>query len=124
MYLTKKPEYAGECRKMRDSVVYCNSLFSAPPEGLYIQSGEVKNPVCNRSSKVLNGFWLAVKGGAGWTDNTACQGNCFHISDMDKVIRGVPDHTDKSSSFFEDYVCSAGDKIVRKSASNAAQRAH
>ena len=122
--LPGKPEFAGYCRKMQDSVVNNNQLFSAPPEGLYIQPGEVKYPVCNRSCKLLNGFWLAIKGWAGRTNNTASQCYRFHISDMDKVIGSVPDHADQSSSFLQNYIGSPRDKIVRKPASNAAQRAH
>lgn len=51
---TKKPEYAGYCRKMRDSVVKDNGLFPTPAESFYVQSGEVKNPVSYRGGNLLH----------------------------------------------------------------------
>ncbi len=76
------------------------SLSSPQRKAADIEPGEIQHPVDHGCGDLLEGFWPAIKRGCGGANDAPGQGQGFHITDMDKIIkRGVPHHADQFSFF-------------------------
>ena len=85
---------------------------------------QTKDPVGNGLCRLLEGSGVAVEGRGGREDNAAGFRDRFHIIDMYKIIRRLPDEADELFPFLQHHVRGPCDEGIADALGDTTQCAH